>query len=116
MSRSNLRSSREVPRLGGYLHPLAFFNKKRHADFEARFERGRLGYPARGVAAHPRLSVLYRELHVSRQLHSDGIAVVLLELNDQAFHKKILRLTDHLGGQRQRFKALLVHEVEAIAV
>jgi hypothetical protein len=58
-------------------------------------EAGELGDVAAGVAARAGFGVFHLQLDLFRQLQADGVAVVLVQLNDHALDQKLQRRAHH---------------------
>jgi hypothetical protein len=107
----------ELAGFGGDFDLFAFLDEERDADFGACFEAGGLGDAAGGcVAANGGLGVLDGELDLLGQFEADGIAVVLLDLNDGAFEKHFECVAHHLAVECVGFEGGLVEEVRAVGV
>src|SRR5208282_3482291 len=81
------RPPHELPRLSRDLDRFAFLNKERNPDFDSSLQLCRLGYgPATRIAANAGSGVRHVQLHVGWQFQPDGVAVVLMQLDDGSFH------------------------------
>src|SRR3990172_7703103 len=113
----SLGPSCELPRLGVDFHLFPFFDEEGHPEFETGLERGQLGDAATGrIATDARLAGGDLQFHVGRKLQSDGVAVELLNLNDQVVHQQVAVLAHDIRSEREGLERLLVHEVVARAV
>src|SRR5271170_5738768 len=53
---------------------------------------------------------------MSWHLQPDGVAIVLVHLDDKPFRQKVASVSNHLRRKGEGFEALLVHKVETISI
>src|SRR5687767_8723747 len=112
-----LRPPGEFARFGVHLHLFTFFDEERHTQFHAGFEYRQLGdAAAAGVTPDRAFTGRHRELDVRRELHGNGVAVVLLHVHFEVVHEQEPIVGQHVVRQRQRFVVGLIHEVIAVVV
>src|ERR1035438_1098384 len=97
---------RELPRLCGYLDCFTFFNEEGNPDLDASLQLRWLGHTATcGVATGAGFGVCDIQLHMGWQLQPDGVAIVLMQLDDGSFHDKVQSVSDHLVGKGEGLEA-----------
>src|SRR4051812_11799775 len=117
LTSSSSGPSGELARLGVHANFLAFFDEERYANFQSRLERRELGDAAAGrVASRARLGRRHGQLDVRGKLHSDRIAVELVDLDHEVVDEELPIVAEHLGSKRQPVEGLLIHEMVPGAV
>src|SRR5919108_1730582 len=98
-------ASCKLARLGVNAYALADLDEQRHLNLQSRFERGRLRHAAAcSVPPDPLFGVAHLHLDVRRKLHTDGIAVELLNLHDEVVDEQQAIVAEQLGPQGERLE------------
>jgi hypothetical protein len=114
---TNSGAPRKLPVLRRHFHLLPFFDEGRNANLQTGLQLSYLGSAtARGVAARPRFRIRNAQLNKHRQLQTDRIAVVLVQLDQRALNQKVQRIPYHPIVESERLVALLIQKVRTIAV
>jgi hypothetical protein len=93
---------------------VAFLDEEGDTDFQAGFELGRLGDTAASrIAAVGGLGIGDGELNLGGEMEADGVTVVLVKLEDDAFKKEVESVAKLFRRESEGVKGGLVKEVGA---
>src|SRR6185369_3172790 len=71
---------------------------------------------AGGVAAYAGLGVGDGEFNFLGKLEADGIAIELVELDDDAFEQELKRVAEFVGSKADGVETFLIHEIGAFSI
>ena len=111
-----LGAAGEFPGFGGDFEFFAFLDEEGDFDFETGFELGIFDGAGAGVAADCGFGLGDDELYEDGELQADGVAVVLVKLEQGAVHEEIEGIAEHLRGECEGLVGFLVEEVGAVVV